>query len=292
MNEDGLGTLIVLPREIRDMVFSYVAASLKLTQSCFRILSLHRLVPISRQLRRELLESFLRNNEFFAEYSNKSIDRLNKFLRLISPMTDIATHIRAIGLQMDSELFDEYLNDSGTVQVSQTKLSHDIHRLLRRARKLRSCFDVYGIPLHKVCVEMRYILPLHVSWGIEADLFYDIVIKTYLRYHRIRIDVSSKARSVTALEKVHKEMLLAMQGRLEKHLEAIQGAEKKGYQDDNWADAQRDLNNHLRRALPAIASAMLEHHKALIDQVVQPWQDAEEFKEYCLGDFFALAEAW
>jgi hypothetical protein len=37
---------------------------------------------------------------------------------------------------------------------------------------------------------------------------------------------------------------------------------------------------------------MTDYHKTVIDQVIQFWEDEDDFEKFCLGDFFALAEAW
>ena len=139
---------------------------------------------------------------------------------------------------------------------------------------------------------MTYYLPLIVRWETQTALFHDIVLPDDILDCRVRIHMAPKARSITTFEEEYDTMLSIMHDRLDEHLHMVHHEEKEGSQGDGWIDAQRELNDRCRRAIPAITSSILEHQKTLIDQVIQFWQDEDEFEKYCLDDFFALAEAW
>lgn len=296
MSEDGLGTLAVLPREVRDMISSYVVATLKssaLYKTSPWFLSdilCHSPIQVNSQLRREFLESYLRDNDFLAD---SSIAEMDIFLRRLSPMADIPSHIRALGFEIRSWLFEGCTAaDSPTLQDGHPDKNHEIRTVFRRIRKLRNCRDVHGISVHRLRIEMQYGLPLAPTSTRRSPLFRKIILLNRGLLSRVRIDVSSKSRSIAALDHEYNRLLLDIHSRLEEHLDAIRAVERDGSNDASWIAIQAHLNNSLRRSFSTFTSVMFDYHRTIIDQVIHFWEDEDEFEKFCLGDFFALAEAW
>lgn len=288
MNEDGLGTLVVLPREVRDMIYSYVVASLVLTGSwCTE--SYRNVVTISKQLCRELLESFLRNNDAFEIYHKDRV--IKEFLHDTSPFVDIATYTKAIGTAIRSNMFKKYDERRKDYNISQSQYPDESSYIFKGVQKLRSYHRAYGIPSHKLHITMKYALPYGGSCSVRNQQFtmvYQTILWGYDRVREVRIHPESKSRSLAALEDVKTTMLLDMEKLIDVHIEKIKTAERGGRKDTGgiW------LQDRCNMIMPAILSAMREYHEKVIDQVVQIWREADEFDEYCLGDFFALAEEW
>lgn len=299
MSEDGLGTLAVLPREVRDMISSYVVASLKLSGSCcggrhyYHEIPLRSFIRISKQLRRELLEAFLRDDNFVdSDYQNLVI---RDFLHDISPLIDIATHARAIGVAIRSKLFTQYDERRVNYNISQSQYPDESSYIFKGVHKLRSYHHLYDIPWDKLHITMTYPLPCGGSTPARTRRFnwvYKFILgMTYNRDRRIRIHPNSKSRSLSALQDECVKMLLDSHKRLSIHLEKVRIARQDGSKDNTLIAREMRSRKYCKEIIPAILSAMRGYHEMMIDQVTQVWQEAEEFEEYCLGDFFALAEA-
>ncbi|KAH0371988.1 hypothetical protein KCU65_g1586, partial [Aureobasidium melanogenum] len=218
---------------------------------------------------------------------------MDNFLRRLIPMANVITHIRALGFNMVSWFFEWCpVADCSTSQDGYTDEDHEIRTVLRRIRKLRDCHDVYGIPLHRLHVDIRYSLPLAPKSTRRAAFFRKIIPIDCGLVGRVRIHVSSKSRSIAALDQECNRLLLDIHSRLDEHLDMVQSAERDGSKDANWIAIQKDLSNHFKRSLPTVLSAIRNYHETVINQVIQFCKDEEAFEKFCLGDFFALAEAW
>ncbi|KAG9651173.1 hypothetical protein KCU95_g6579, partial [Aureobasidium melanogenum] len=300
MDEDGLGTLAVLPREVRDIISSYVVASLKLSGSCYggqydnHEIPLRSFIHISKQLRREFLESFLRDDDFVD--SNHQNIVIRDFLHDMSPLVDIAPHARAIGVAIRSRLFAQYDERRVNYSISQSQYSDESSYVFKGVHKLRSYHHLYDIPWDKLHITITYPLPCtdltpaRTRRFDSVDMF--ILGITYKHDRRIRIHPNSKSRSLSALEDECARMLLGIHKRLSIHLEEVRAAKQHGSEDNALIARQMRSRKYCKKIIPALVSAMHGYHERMIDQVMQVWQEAEEFDEYCLGDFFALAEAW
>lgn len=139
------------------MIFGYVVASRRLTDSYHRTLPLRELIPISRQLRRELLELFLRNNDSLEVCYRNIVIR--NFSHDISPLIDIANHTRGIGFARSSRFFKQFDVKFADYNISQSQQPDESLYIYKGVQKLRSYHYLYGIPLHKLHITMRYTLP-------------------------------------------------------------------------------------------------------------------------------------
>lgn len=295
MNEDGLGTLAVLPREVRDMISSYVVAHILRpairTRRSNDIWD-NNFMKISSQLRREFLECFLRNLNL-VDITAQS-DAVHELLHRLSPMADVATHIGSVGFAIYSKLLKEYDEDKDSYHICPSRYPDDLRYILRAIKRLRHCHEAFGIPSDKLHVTIRYSLPVRQRNNrLLRHVYADVLAPRGCgRERNIEIFVTSKARSLAALDWECSKLQLIMQTGLDVYLDNVKKVEKDGSKSAAWIARRRDLGNKCEEIIMAITSAIREHHITAVDQVTQLWKDGDEFDEYCLGDFFALAEAW
>ncbi|KAH0156652.1 hypothetical protein KCU67_g8233, partial [Aureobasidium melanogenum] len=304
MNEDGLGTLAVLPREVRDIVYPHLATE---RSNCpWRIsqrpwaFSIRRepATQISSQLRREFLEAYLREGDFF-EPTEKEDGKwtLDLFLSFMHPLADIATHVRRIGIDVDSFMFDNYDWDCFNLGYSCNDLTVQ-RELLRRAEQLRCYHEHYRIPAHRLYLYVVYNSDADQIYGEELnfiDCLHDDPLSLFLFFSEgIKIYMGSREASVERLDyRCHEteQRLYAMIdkiiAKLSKDETAVEVEEAS-----EWWPRHRAVLLQARAMIPRMISHMIDYHMVLIDKLMDYWQEKDEFEKFCLGDFFALAEAW
>ncbi|KAH0355749.1 hypothetical protein KCU83_g1431, partial [Aureobasidium melanogenum] len=59
-----------------------------------------------------------------------------------------------------------------------------------------------------------------------------------------------------------------------------------------YATQYRSEIDHANEKAIEMVSDLRSFHEEIIEQMIQFWQDEDEFKKFCLDEFFALAEAW
>ncbi|KEQ61933.1 uncharacterized protein M437DRAFT_66879 [Aureobasidium melanogenum CBS 110374] len=209
-------------------------------------------------------------------------------------MADVAAHIRLLGFPASSELLKGYDEDKDNYNVCPSRYPDDFRYLLRAVNKLRTCQEAFGIPSHKLHVAVKYDLPTRpMKNHLLRQVYGDILARQgFGRIRTIRVLVTSKARSVAALNLECTKIRLIMESSIEVHLDKVKVLEQDGSESTARIARRRKLGNQCRVIMLTIMSAIREHHKMIIDQVTQLWQGADEFDGYCLGEFFALAEAW
>lgn len=315
MKKEGLGTLAVLPREVRDKISSYVVASIRpghsyylasfflrgLTRSidrtpsrCWRDIVSQSTLRLSRQLRREFLETFLRDNEFMASvHYSHNIDSL---LNYVFPLVDTAMHTRAVGVMIHYNLFNQ------NHRLHAHRLSYVADRSRRSSRCgdiLRRWRDIHGIPSHRLFVAVVYEPIARPFYSLVPIPYRDSVENNYLG-PTIRVYVHSNERSLAALDASCTEMLRFIQQKLDDNLHLLEELKKAPDTDNTfigrlkrsgYATQYRLEIDYANKKAIEMVSNLRSFHEKIIEQMIQFWQDEVEFGKFCLGDFFALAEA-
>ncbi|KAH0157007.1 hypothetical protein KCU67_g8082, partial [Aureobasidium melanogenum] len=302
MNEDGLGTLAVLPCEVRDMIFGHVVREMMHKHPWtgnYRPypFSIRResATQTSSQFRREFLEAYLREGDFFEPCYNGEW-ALDLFLSFMHPLADIATHIRHIGIAVYTNMFEHYdwdcyFSRPGTDLTVQREIS-------RRAEQLWCYHEHYNIPSHRLYIVVGYNRPLSQEYEDEDDLLdclhNDLFTLLCFFLAGIKVYMGCRETSIALLDRQCQHTQETLYAEIDSFLTDLSDeatAIKVEKEPERWP-VHVALLRQARAMIPKLISDMRECHMALIDKLMDYWQVKNDMEEFCLGDFFALAEAW
>lgn len=285
MKQSGIGNLAILPREVYDKIFEFIASSFEephdhLVEGASRLIRLEPLLSTSQRLRRELLEAYLRVND--VKTSGRKAWTLRSYIDSIVPLADLILHSRGIGVVQKLSLPGMQMNIARDCICYWWCYPDFRNWIPRRLKALRHCYEVKNIPAHRLFIEIDYASP--VSPFPEKNSSERGHERTRFR-SQATIYVADECTSTNELEKAIKHMRTILQ---DVHASFL------GLPDDLLPQdsAHRTPIKRSADRVEETLARFREVHITVMRSILESWKDKDEFDEYCLDEFFKLVEAW
>ncbi|KAL2030651.1 hypothetical protein VTO58DRAFT_108005 [Aureobasidium pullulans] len=195
-SENGLGKLDCLPREIRNMVYGFMLPSIATMahqpddsamahqpdESTINRGVLQALVEFpplrtSKQLCVEFLEIYIRQSSF--QESHNGLNTRSPVLETLLQFVDSRIRFRTYAGKLTIEIGTAYLYSEMREYSEQCRASHE-SELPRQLKRLWSLHEKYGVPSHKLFIQMDYYEPGELIWRRIFGECYDRAVPTHL----------------------------------------------------------------------------------------------------------------